>query len=104
MEGIGLKNARATEFRDYIQRIVRLEEERSGLAADISDIKAEMKAKGYNPKAVAQALKELRMKSGEREQFQSDLEVYRENLGLLGPLGQAALERLSREDTAELTH
>lgn len=57
------------ELRAYAERFVRLDEERQALVSDISELKAEVKGRGYNLKAFAAAIKRHRMTAEQREQF-----------------------------------
>ena len=47
------------ELKSYIDRIIRLHEERKGLSQDISDILAEAKSRGYDRKGLAGTVKRL---------------------------------------------
>jgi uncharacterized protein (UPF0335 family) len=89
----------ADELTSIIERIERLEEEKRTLSADINDIKAAAKARGFDVKAIGQMLRERRMDAGTREEFAAMCELYRATLGMLHdtPLGEAARRRLSGE-------
>jgi len=78
-----------------VDRVVRLEEERRGIAADIKDIITEAKSAGYDPKALRQVVKR-RMEDAadaeKREAIERERDLMMAALGdLVGtPLGQAA--------------
>lgn len=81
-----------------VERIVRLEEEKRGLARDIADIMKEAKSAGYDPKAV----KIIARRRGEdadqrkkREETEQSVEIMIAALGdfATSALGQAAVSR-----------
>lgn len=86
-------NVAADELRLLIERIERLEEEKSGLADDIKDVYTEAKSRGFDAKAMRVIVRERKMDKAAREEREAILDVYRSALGLLAdtPLGQAAL-------------
>ncbi len=59
-------------LRAFVERIERLQEERSGLNGDIKDIMAEAKSTGFDPKIVRKILARRRM---DREELQEELEL-----------------------------
>lgn len=72
-------NIGAKKLRAYAERVARLEDEKDALAADISEIRAELKAEGYSTKAFNAALKKYRMtpeKREEAEQLELEIETY----------------------------
>ena len=76
--------AEATDdrLRLYIERIERLEEEKKGIADDIRDVYAELKAVGYDPKIVRQVVKLRAMKPDDRAEQEMILETYKAALGI----------------------
>lgn len=62
-------NVGRAEIRSYAERITRLDEERLALVADIAEIRAECKSRGFNVKALNAAIKRHRMTGEQREQF-----------------------------------
>lgn len=81
------------QLKSIIARIEKLEEEKTGIAADIRDIYAESKANGLDVKAIRQIIKIRAMDAAEREERESILDIYLNALGMLSdtPLGEAAL-------------
>jgi len=79
-----------------VERIVRLEEEKSLLSADISDIYKEAKSAGYAVPALREVVRRQRETADEhakREAFDRDVELLIAVLGQYGgtPLGSAAI-------------
>ena len=74
--------AGAEQLTQLIERIERLEEEKRALLADIKDVYAEAKAKGFEPKIIRQV---VRLRSMDRELLSEQdalLDTYRDALGL----------------------
>ena len=76
--------AEATDdrLRLLIERIERLEEEKKGIADDIRDVYAEVKAVGYDPKIVRQVVRLRAMNPDDRREMETILETYKAALGL----------------------
>lgn len=77
-------DAEATDdrLRLLIERIERLEEEKKGIADDIRDVYAEVKAVGYDAKIVRQVIRLRAMPPDDRREMQAILETYLTALGL----------------------
>ena len=69
-------------LRSFIERIERLEEERATIAVDIREVYAEAKANGFDPKIMRQVVKLRKMESGDRQEQEAMLEIYKEALGM----------------------
>lgn len=69
-------------LRLLIERIERLEEEKKGIADDISDVYLEAKAVGYDPKIMRQIVKLRKMKPDDRSEQDMILETYKAALGM----------------------
>lgn len=104
----GHNSAAADELRVYIERIERLESDKTEIAQDIKDAKAEAKSRGFDVKAIEKIVKE-RSETEEQRRRRKETEdltdVYRAALGMLDgtPLGDSARERLSKRPEAEPT-
>lgn len=87
-----------TMAKGYVERLVRLMNERAELNQAIADVKAEAKSAGFSPKAimvvVARQLETLEEKQ-KREAVETEAEQIMAALGMLAdtPLGQAAAAR-----------
>ena len=87
-----------TRLRSIVQRIVRLQEERKSLGADVKEIYQEAKSAGYELKALRLVVRrqmedeEARMKRQEIEAGADMLEAALGDFAAL-PLGEAAVSR-----------
>lgn len=69
-------------LRLLIERVERLEEEKKGIADDVKDVFAEIKAVGYDTKIVKQVIKLRAMQPADRREMESLLDVYKAAVGL----------------------
>ncbi len=78
----------ADALRAYIERIERLEEEKTAIAADIREIYAEAKGNGFDPKIMRQVYRLRKMDRADFEEQEYLLEVYKRALGMDHALGE----------------
>ena len=76
-------NVARDQLRSFIERIERLEEEKTALASDIRDVYGEAKAMGFDAKALRQIVRERGQDVNERDEFEAILDTYRAALGML---------------------
>ena len=69
-------------LRSLIERIERLEEEKSDIASDIRDIFAEAKSAGFDTKIMKQIIKLRKMNAADRDEQEFLLETYRKALDI----------------------
>jgi len=69
-------------LRLLIERVERLEAERSGVSDDIKDTYNEAKSAGYDAKIMRQIVRLRRMKPDDRREMQAVLDAYCAALGL----------------------
>ena len=69
-------------LKTYLDRIERLEEEKSGLADDIKDIYAEAKAFGFDTKTLRRIIKLRKMDVEKRREADELLELYKAAIGM----------------------
>ncbi|TGE04652.1 DUF2312 domain-containing protein [Hymenobacter fodinae] len=69
-------------LRQYIERIERLEEEKSGIAEDIRDVYAECNSAGLDTKAIRQVIKLRKMDRQKRQEQEEILELYKSAIGM----------------------
>jgi uncharacterized protein (UPF0335 family) len=72
----------AERLRSIVERIEKLEEERSALASDIKDVYAECKSAGFEVKVVRQLIRLRKQEPAEVEEQETLLDVYRRALGM----------------------
>jgi uncharacterized protein (UPF0335 family) len=72
----------ADQLRSYIERIERLDEEKSALSQDMKEVFAEAKANGFDVKVMRQILKERKLDKDDRAEAETLLNLYRKALGM----------------------
>jgi uncharacterized protein (UPF0335 family) len=96
----------ADHLRSYIERVERLEEEKTAIANDIKEVYAQAKGNGFDTKTMRQIIRLRKMSHEERQEHEALIDIYKAALGMLDgtPLGEAAIRRLSpEEETTEDT-
>ena len=73
----------ADQLRSYIERVERLEEEKSGIAADIKDVFAEAKGNGFDVKTMRQIIRLRKLEEIDRQEQETLLDLYKRALGML---------------------
>lgn len=69
-------------LKQYIERIERLEEEKSGIAADIRYVYAEAKGNGFDTKIMRAIIKLRKLDRSELEEHESLLDLYKAAIGM----------------------
>ena len=72
----------ADRLRSLIERIERLEEEKSSIAADIRDIYTEAKGAGFDPKIMKVIIKLRKMNAADRDEQEILTETDRKALDI----------------------
>ena len=72
----------AGRLKSYVERIERLEEERSALSADIREVYSEAKGAGFDTKIMRQVIRLRKLDKPERQEQDELLELYRRALGM----------------------
>lgn len=73
----------AGELDSFIQRIERLEEEKSNLSSDIRDVFTQAKGHGFDVKVMKQIIRLRRLEPHEREEAEMLLRTYMAALGMV---------------------
>lgn len=71
----------AEALRQFIERIERLEEEKTALAADIKDIYGQAKSQGFETKIIRTIIRLRKKDRQEREEEQQLLDLYMAAIG-----------------------
>ena len=71
------------QLKSFIERIERLEEEKSALSGDIKEVYAEAKGTGFEPKIMRQIVKIRKMDKEEVDEEESLLDLYKRALGMM---------------------
>ncbi|MBL0941590.1 MAG: DUF2312 domain-containing protein [Alphaproteobacteria bacterium] len=77
----------SNHLRQFIERIERLEEDKSVVSEDIREVYAEAKANGFDAKIMRQVIKLRKMDSAERSEGEVLLNLYLSALGMAEPVG-----------------
>lgn len=72
----------ADRLRSFVERIERLEEERTALGADVREVYSEAKSVGFDTKILRQVVRLRKMDSADREEQEELLTIYKEALGI----------------------
>lgn len=82
-ENNSVENVAASELRQFIERIERLEEEKAALMGDIKDVMGEAKGRGYDTKAIRTIIRLRKKDKDERMEEEAILETYMNALGMI---------------------
>jgi len=95
MSSIGHNGVNAAHLRAFLERIERLEDEKSAISEDIKSVYAEAKSTGYDVKIMRKVIALRKMDEAKRIEEEAMLDLYLVALGDLRstPLGQAAIDR-----------
>lgn len=83
---MAVDNIAIEELTMYINRIERLENDKSDIAAQISEVYSDAKNKGYDVKVMKQIVKLRKMDEEEREEQEMLLDTYKRALGMVGSI------------------
>lgn len=72
----------AQRLKSFIERIERLEEEKSGIAADIKEVYSEAKGTGFEVKIMRQIVRLRKMEVESRREQAELLDMYARALGM----------------------
>lgn len=76
------ENIKTEELMGFIERIEKLEQDKSDIQNDIREVYSKAKAVGYEPKIIRQIIKLRKMAEAERVQADAELETYRTALNV----------------------
>ncbi|UCA47038.1 DUF2312 domain-containing protein [Pseudochrobactrum sp. XF203] len=72
----------AGQLRAFIERIERLEEEKSTISEDIKEVFAELKGSGFDTKAVRAIIRARKKETHERQEEEAMIQIYMDALGM----------------------
>ncbi len=78
----GVDKATASRLKSIIERVERLEEEKSGLADDIKEVYGEAKATGFDVKVIRQIVRLRKIELDKRREAEMLLETYKAAIGM----------------------
>jgi uncharacterized protein (UPF0335 family) len=73
----------AARLKSFIERIERLEEEKAGITADITEIYGEAKGSGFNDKVMRLVVKLRKMTADARNEQEELVDLYMRALGMI---------------------
>lgn len=73
----------ADQLKAFVERIERLEEEKSAISDDIKDIYSEAKGNGYDVKVLRQVVRLRKQDNNERQEMEALLDLYMHALGMV---------------------
>ena len=79
---VRVEEVAAAELRQFIERIERLEEEKTTLNDDIKEIFGEAKGRGYDTKIIRMIVRMRKKDANERKEEEAILELYMNSLGM----------------------
>ena len=81
-------NIAADQLRSIVERIERLNEEKSLLSQDIREVYAEAKGNGFCVKTLREIIKLRKMEAGERQEKESMIDIYMRAIGMKPDAGE----------------
>lgn len=78
-----MSHVAADQLRSIVERIERLEEEKSGVSDDIKAVYAEAKANGYDTKTLRRVVRLRKQDNNDRAEQEALLDLYLSALGML---------------------
>ena len=73
----------AVQLRAFIERVERLEEDKKAIAEDIKEVYGEMKATGFDTKAVRKIVAMRKKDAAERQEEEAIIDLYKNALGMV---------------------
>ncbi|WP_025031179.1 DUF2312 domain-containing protein [Nitratireductor aquibiodomus] len=72
----------AGQLRAFVERVERLEEDKKTISEDIKEVYAEMKANGFDTKAVRSIVRLRKKDQAERQEEEAMIDLYKAALGM----------------------
>ena len=72
----------AGQLKAFVERIEKLEEEKTALSADIREVYAEAKGTGFDTKVMREIIKLRKLDSADRQEQEAILDLYLSALGM----------------------
>jgi len=81
VEQAGATTVAADRLRSFIERVERLEEEKTNILGDVKEVYAEAKGEGYDAKILRQVVRIRKMDRADRQEQEALLDLYLSALG-----------------------
>jgi uncharacterized protein (UPF0335 family) len=75
-------NSAGKQLKSIVDRIEKLEAEKAAVSTDISDVYAEAKSAGFDPKVLRQVVRNRKTDPAKREEFESLVDTYEHAIGM----------------------
>ncbi|MFN7038864.1 MAG: DUF2312 domain-containing protein [Alphaproteobacteria bacterium] len=75
-------NVSGEHLKQFIERIERLEQEKSTISTDIKEVYGEAKSNGFDIKIMRQIIRMRKMDKAELEEQEELLELYKQAIGM----------------------
>ncbi|MDE0941722.1 MAG: DUF2312 domain-containing protein [Alphaproteobacteria bacterium] len=72
----------ADRLRQFIERVERLEEEKTALSADVREVYSEAKSVGFDPKIMRAIVKLRKMNDADQQEMEALIDTYKHALGM----------------------
>ena len=89
-DSVNIGGISGDRLRSFVERLERLNEEKTALTADIREVYSEAKGTGYDVKIMRQLIRLRKMDVSDRQEQESMLDVYKRALNMDLPLLKAA--------------
>lgn len=83
MKTVGHNSIAAEVIRQYVEKIERLEDEKSNIAVDIRGVYAEAAGNGYDKKILRKVIALRKKNAADREEEAMLMDIYMRALGML---------------------
>ncbi len=80
--GIITGGLKSEDLRNYINRVERLEEDKTAVMEDIKTVYQEAKSAGFDPKTMKEIVKKRKMDAHDLEEQELLLELYKRAIGM----------------------
>jgi len=90
-------NFAKAHLKSFVDRLERLDEEKTAITDDIKDVYNEAASQGFDKKVLRALIRRRKQDANELAEFEALLDTYRHALGDLAttPLGEAAMKKAS---------
>lgn len=75
------ESVQSNQLKSFIERIERLEEEKSNVSSDIKEVYSELKGAGYDPKTVRKVISIRKKDPNEHKEEEAILDLYLQAVG-----------------------
>lgn len=77
------EDVHADQLKRFIDRIERMEKDKTDIAEDIRDIYMEAKSQGYDPKVMREIIKIRKTDPNDLDEYEAMLHLYKQAMGML---------------------